>query len=315
MNLPSAVKKAGERADSLQKNLGKPKEGTTPINGTPVDTSPDSQKPDVKTPDNPQSNDKTVDYQQKYQSLKGKFDIENPRMHQEIRELQRTVSDLHTKNSELMEAANNPKQKESEVAGLDPKDFAEYGEEFESLVKTIQNLQTKNAELQGQVEKVSGDAQQQSQNDYAVYMDQVKNVVSTELNSNFDQLNNDPAFLNFLRQFPENGQESRHVMLQRAEAGKNLKATIDIFKEYLGNISQAKPNPDPQPQPNVQPPANNTGTDIKPPTLQSTQTWSRAEISAFYNDLNNGKFKGRDDEAKAYEQDIYLAQTQGRIVA
>lgn len=315
MQVPNAVKEAGEKADSLQKSLteGKPdKEGTTPADGTPAapDTSPDSQKPEVKA----KPEEKPVDYQQKYQTLKGKFDAENPRLHQEIRQLQQTVSELQRQNEQLMEAAENQKQKESKVEdGLDPKDFAEYGEEFESLVETIKNLQTQNAELKTQVNQVSGDAQQQAQVSYAVYIDQVKNVVSTELNSNFDELNQDPAFLNFLRQYPENGTESRHAMLQRAEASRNLKATIDIFKEYLGNISQAKPEP--QPPPNIQPASQSPGTDINPPEQQNTQVWSRTEISAFYNDLNNGKFKGREDEAKAYEQDIYLAQKQGRIVA
>ena len=323
MSLPTAVKKAGDRADALQEGLNKEKpqenkEGTTPVDGTPAidnrDTSLDSQTPEVKTPETPPSKDNDADFQQKYQTLKGKFDAEMPRMHQDLRDLKQTVSDLQFKNSELMSAANNQTPKESTVEGLDPKDFAEYGEEFEGLVKTIQTLQNQNAELKGQVEQVSGNVKQQADNDYTVYMDQIKKTLSTELKVDFDQLNNDPAFLNFLRQYPANGQESRHAQLQRAEASRNLPATIDIFKEYLGNINPAK-QPDPVIQPNIQPTSQPPGTDVNPPAQQSTTMWNRAEISAFYQDVSSGKFKGREDEQKAYEQDIYLAQKQGRIVA
>ncbi len=320
MELPSAVKRAADRSEAIQKQLkeGKPKDqGTTPVNGTPAssDTLPDKtvvqQTPAPDTPQQQKGDEET--YKQRYFTLKGKFDAQVPRLQQDLRDLQHTVSDLQNKNTQLSEAANNQNNKDPvDVEALDPEAFASYGEEFETLVKTIQTLQTQNKSLADQVTRLSGDVTQdretKAKKAYEGYINEVRQKVEA-MNVNFDVLNNDPAFLNYLRQYPENEFEPRLAKLRRAEAAHDLIATIAIFKEYLG-----KSTPSNTPKPNVQPAPGNPGTDLNPPIpAQSTKIWTRAEISNFYKDKSNGKYAGREDEAKALEMDIFQAPRQGRI--
>ncbi|WP_300456639.1 hypothetical protein [Desulfobacula sp.] len=324
MTLPDAVRKAAERSEAIQKQLreGKPQDqpGTPPLDGDPQpgqrDTLPEqvvqqTQKP-VDTPE-------PEHYKDKYLTLKGKFDAEVPRLHQEIRNLQSSVSELQTKNAQLTEAGNNQNVKDPTVDEgdpLNPDDFTQYGDDFGKLINTIQTLQAQNKELTEQISQISGDVSKDRETDaktkYENYLSQVKQAI-TQKGESFDALNTDQNFLNFLRQFPEHEFESRHAKLQRAEANRDLQATIEIFDEYLGSQSKEKP-PD-TPKPNIQPAPNNTGTDLNPPTQQSARTWTRKQIAQFYTDKAAGKFRGRDDEAKALEADIFLAPTQGRIVA
>lgn len=338
MILPNAVKKASETSEAIQKQLrdGKPDDqaGTT-SQETPLPNSQDTlpnetvvtqtQKP-VDTPTDPAPKEDEETYKQRYHTLKGKFDSEVPRLQHDVRNLSLSVSELQNKNEQLMEAANNQITKDPLVDDqgktLDPEAFKQYGDEFGSLVETIQSVQAENATLKGQIQQLSGDvtqskegAERQRQTDHEVYMGNVKRGVA-QLNADFETLNTDPAFLNFLRQHPLNESESRLIKLNRAEASLDLDSAVEIFKEYLGTVTpqpQDIPNP---PAPNLQPAPQNTGTDLNPPApSQNTRTWNRKEISLFYKDKAAGKYSGREDEANALEADIYLAQAQGRVVA
>jgi len=332
MQLPSAVTKAAKKSEVLQKQLkeGKPQDpaGTTPVNGTPPDNrdtlplqvDPQTPAPNADTPQTPQPGEEET-FKQKYLTLQGKYNAQVPGLQQEVRNLNQSMSELQ---EQIKESANQPQNPQDTVEGkdsqLDPEVFKEYGDDFGALIETIQGLQNQNQSLTDQVKKLSGDvtqtkeSQEQKDNaDYNVYMGQVREKL-TALGSDFDALNTDPRFLNYLRQYSDNESESRFTKLQRAEAQRNVLTTMDIFKEYLGNKT-----PDPQPPPitppNIQPPTTPTGADITPPQEQSTKQWTRAGIKEFYADKTAGKFKGNEEKATALEQDIFLAQKQGRILA
>lgn len=346
MELPAAVKAGAERAEALQKQLAdrKPRDnqkGTTPrpeaqtADGTPEEGRDTSQVADVaqkqtqQTVDSPRLNsdqpqaDPVKDgdegaWKQRYLTLKGKFDAQVPKMNHEIRNLQDTVSVLEQENGQLKQAAaeNSIKYPNGydDVPMLDPDMFADYGDEFRDLAATIQTLQSENTTLKRQLSDLSGAVVQernaQTQHAYTSYMNDVIAGVAG-LGQNFDVMNSDPGFNNWLRQYPEGDIESRHAKLHRAETNLNAVETVRIFKEYLGNITSPHTG-----QPNIQPPASNTGTDLNPPANRSSKAWTRAQISQFYKEKTAGKYKGREEEANAIEADIFAAQqTPGRIIA
>jgi len=338
MQLPNAVKKAAENSEAMAKQLreGKPQDryGTTPQVGTPKDgqreTLPkkvdDQTNKPADTPQNSQTQQPKEDeetYKQRYFTLKGKFDSEVPRLQQDVRNLQQYLSDLKKENEQLMEAANNPNNKdpvnEGKSSSLDPEVFKEYGEDFGALVETIQTVQAENKTLKKELSRLSGDVSQSRESQqarvYNDYLGQVKAQLSSGFNVEFDTINSDPNFLNFLRQHAGNESEPRFAKLKKAEANCDLPSTMAIFKEYLGNPSRQN-GQDNLPAPNLQPNPKNTGTDLNPPApAASTRTWTRKSIAQFYKDKTAGMFNGREDEAKLLEQDIFLAPQQGRVVA
>lgn len=60
-------------------------------------------------------------------------------------------------------------------------------------------------------------------------------------------------------------------------------------------------------------PLNSGGGANLSPTVKGT-IYSSESINKFYKDVGLGRFKGREDEAKAIEMDIYAAQNEGRII-
>jgi hypothetical protein len=52
-----------------------------------------------------------------------------------------------------------------------------------------------------------------------------------------------------------------------------------------------------------------------PRAPEGKRMWRQKEISAFYRDVQKGKFRGKDSEKHRIEQDIVAAGQDGRITA
>ena len=332
MKLPKAVTDAAKASEDLQQQLidGKPQEGQpgTP-DGTPTAADRDTLQDGVvnlqQQPDTPEIQPEPEEtWKQRYLSLQGKYNaqvnFDVPVLQTENRNLRTAVQDLQAENNQL-KAGSQQNQQESQQDGnqkpLDPSEYEAYGPEFSNLIETINTLEARNKDLSAKVQDLSGDVIQSKEDSqsqrYNQYMTDLKTKI-TGFGSDFDALNSDAAFLNFLRQYPQNGRESRHDALRRAEKNLDLSATLGIFKEYLSNPTPpAQNSPNPTPTPNIQPPADNPGSDTNPPVGPQGKIWTRAEISGFYQDKIAGKYKGKEEEAARMEADIHIAPTQGRV--
>jgi len=332
MRLPSAVQAAAEKSDALAKQLtegkSQPEPGTTPLpeNGIPaaeerdtlpagVDQTATDQHKDPEGKPNDKESEET--YKQRYLSLKGRFDSEMPRLQQDNHRMQGLVADLERQVEQLSTVANQSTQNQSgDATGpkIDKEAFEEYGPEFKGLIETVESLQAENSQLKTKLTDLSGDItserQRQNESSYQAYMSRVKAHVSS-LGREFDAINSDQAFLNWLRQFPEGESEARFAKLKRAEANQDLEATKEIFTEYLG--SPPKSTPQKKETPNIQPNPTNPGSDTNPPNPQNERVWTRDSIAAFYADKRRGVFKGREEEARALEVDIHAAAGEGRV--
>ncbi len=331
MSLPKAVQEAAARSEALAKQLreGKPQAeeaGTTSPEQKPDET-PDGDNRDTlptqaqqkppQDPQPPQPKEDEETYKQRYFTLKGKFDSEIPRLRHENQRLNTVVQDLQNQIVQLQDqpAANSKQPGDDPEPGLNADAFEEYGPEFEALARTVQALQQENSRLRGRIENLSGDFQQTQEQTAATarqnYMGQVVSHVA-KAGVDFQNLNTDSQFLNWLRQFPDGEFESRHDKLRRAEANMDLEATKGIFDEYLGK-PQAPEQPK-QPMPNIQPSTSTPGTDVNPPNpAVNERQWTRADISKFYEDKIRGVYNGREEEARAIEMDIHSAAGEGRI--
>ncbi|HEX9972305.1 MAG TPA: hypothetical protein VGD14_09560 [bacterium] len=311
--IPVAVQRAGELADTLHAQLSGTKPEDTP-KPEPKDTLPPNNVADTPPEQSPAETD-TSDYKAKYLTIQGKYNAEVPKLTMEIRSLKALVNSLEDQNLKL-----TSKDQSSGGDVLNKEKFEQYGEEFGSLVDEIQQLKKQNADLVTQINSIQSTSENYGVVSFDTYMKGVIDAVA-KLGANFDSLNNDPVFIGWLKQVPVGEYESRIAKLRRAENSMDLPTTVEIFRTYLGqahsieqniqdNVNQQAANP-----PNVQPPHNLTGSDINPKPAGNQKVWSRSEITKFYADQTAGAYRGRETEAATIENDIFLAQVEGRIRA
>ena len=321
MKLPDAVLKAAQRSSEIAQSL---QNGKTPSqdDGITAPAAPQGQAQDTLPPKKPEDTQPPVDYEAKYLTLKGKYDAEVPRLNQTIRTLQDSQAQLVHEIETLKRTT--PETKNEPATGIDSVDFVklgEYGEDFGKLGAVIEDLNRKLSDTQrelsatkAQLGNVSETQQVTEQQARTQYMSSVRAGVA-RLGGDFDTLNTDPGFLNFLRQYPEGENQSRLAMLNQYEIYLNLDGALGFFKEYLSSKSHVQREPAANKLPNVQPTSLPPGTDVNLGIPTSTKTWTRKEISQFYIDKSKGKYKGREEECRKLELDIFQAPTQGRVTA
>jgi hypothetical protein len=300
MNLPASVVAAKEKAEAIQKQLNEPapKQEGKPENQAPAQ--PKETEP--KRPDTP-------DYKDQYQTLKGKYDAEVPRLQSEVRNLQEQMLTLRQEN-EALKKVETEKPKDPPQEPLDYDALDEYGPEFRKLGETLQAVVQRNEQLEEELRKLNGSVesvQQASVKDaYDKFIDKVRAEVSG-LGGNFDALNTDPAFLSWLHQVPPGSQYQRIALLNDAERRYDVVQCRAIFKEYIDALPDEKQKQPPNMQPPPSPPPETPGEP-------SGKQWTRKDIKQFYADKAAGKYAGREDQAKAIEADIFAAPAQGRVV-
>jgi len=303
MSLPASVVAAKEKAEAIQKQLNEPaqkqegKPDTAPAQ--PKDTEP--KKPD------------TPDYKDRYQTLKGKYDAEVPRLQSEVRNLQEQMLTLRQENESLKKAEPEKTKDPPQEDSLNYDELDAYGPEFRKLGETLTAVVKRNEQLEAEIQKLNGSVesvQQASVKDaYEKFLDKVRSEVSG-MGGNFDTLNTDPAFLAWLHQVPPGSQYQRMALLNDAERRHDVVQCRAIFKEYID--TQPKDQGKKDPPPNVQPPPSPDPGN--PGDQPSGKQWTRKDIKQFYADKAAGKYAGREDEAKTIEQDIFAASGQGRVV-
>lgn len=118
-------------------------------------------------------------------------------------------------------------------------------------------------------------------------------------------------------------------MIDAAYAAASAPRVLAFFKGFLaeevatGNIEPPATLQQPTPAPRVPAvplatiaapgrarPASGGNT---PAPAEDKPTFTRAMITAFYNDIRAGRWAGRDQDRAAYEQAIFAAQREGRI--
>jgi hypothetical protein len=147
----------------------------------------------------------------------------------------------------------------------------------------------------------------------------------------WEKINVDPAFVAWLRLPDIYSGRVRQQMLNQAFAAADAARVIAFFNGYLDEAAATGNAPSPTPQPAaasapaprapVVPLATLAAPGrAKPASGDQTgqapvdkPVFSHAQIKAFYNDVRRGVFVGREAEKAKLEQQIFAAQTDGRI--
>jgi hypothetical protein len=132
----------------------------------------------------------------------------------------------------------------------------------------------------------------------------------------FDKQNNDPQFLAWLQGLDPATGRLRNDLLQDAHAGQQGYRTVEIFKAFKEGREIGARQPTPAvpagAEARLDPPRG--GSEPPPPADQGAgKLITRAEIATFYREKREQKWKGREDQARAFEAEISKALQENRV--
>jgi hypothetical protein len=273
-----------------------------------------------------------AEWQQKYLTLKGKYDSEMPRLSGELRETRGQLNEVLTRLDQMQAQPQPQPQPAPAAEAISPEDIENFGPELVDLIRRqatvvadsmTAGLREENATLRQQVEQV-GASTGQVQVDR--YLSRLKELVP-----DYETINVDQGFLNWLGEVDPMAGVPRQAFLNTAFEARDPDRTAKLFsayKEQAGITSRppAPPAPQPAPTPNggngnippglesqISPNAGSGGS--APPSGDPNQIWTAADIRNFTNDILRGTYKGREGEQAAIQNAIDDAILNGRVRA
>lgn len=267
-------------------------------------------------------------WQRRYEILKGKYDAEVPRMAAQIREMKGEMDGLRGLLANLQQTPPGASQATPQAPAslIDPKEREEYGDELISVIQRgaqevfnpeVAGLREEIAELKRQL---GGMGQTLTQTQQGTVLDRLAQEVPE-----WEKLNNDELFLDWLAQEDRYAGMTRQDMLDRAFKANDAARVIRFFKGYLEENAALQPaQADPAPAParktettldDMVAPGKPSGASGQVAQTGNKRTWTQKQIADFYRKVNAGKYRTRPKEQEEIERDIVAAAGEGRITA
>jgi hypothetical protein len=339
----TAVARAASEADALHEEVY----GTTTIEDAP-DVTPeengvpevpatagdDSESPTAETEtfepvgETPPTDDTTEDkWEVKYKTLQGMFNAQMPELQAKVRELGEKNQSLESIIGTMESAPAEPAT--PATSSLTAEEIADYGPDMTDFVKRAaqdaiapqldglraenEKLIAQNLQLQASVGNVE-----------ATHGADAKHSMFTALASevpDWSEINQSQEFLGWLKETDAFSGQIRHDLLLTAfEANDSSRVSI-FFNAFKRDKQLVTPTP--QPPAALQPtvplsslvaPGKGSASTTQPPTDEDqSKIWDTSEISAFYRDVQRGKFAGREAEKARLENAIVKAGREGRV--
>ena len=354
--LPEAVRMQVAQADAIIAQMNQEQGGTPPIDPpadppadpapAPADPPADPPKPADPPADPPKQDGERTDWKQKYSVLKGKYDAEVPRLHEDLREargslrgLQDQLTQLQTTVAALKEVNRTPPEPAKPL--VSEEEVERFGPDLIDVVERVARqavapyVDQKIGEVQKSVKRVDETVASTTKS----VADSARERLYERLDKavpNWSEINTDPEFTKkwLVEADPYTGQP-RGAMLRAAFERNDTERVIAFFKGFqkehaVGNSdpSPATPAADPVTPAKPQEPQQKLDELVAPGTPKTGSTgtreesgkgriWTQAEITSFYEQKNELIKKDPNaelpDEIKAQERDLFKAQAEGRI--
>ena len=205
-------------------------------------------------------------------------------------------------------------------------DVQEYGESIDMMRKVTreelgavaQRIATLEATLRQMqvnvVPQVQAVAQRQQMSaEQAFWADLSTNV------PNFRQINDNADFQSWLLEFDPMTGVTRQTFLDDAQRALDSRRVVSFFRAWLESTGQAAvaqstvPAASSELEKQVSPGrSRSTGT---PAASKQGKVYTPQDIQKFFNDVRQGKYKGREQDRDRIERDIFAAQRENRIQA
>lgn len=328
MALPTQLQEQIDNAKTIAEQVYGPKEesSTEDVSAESEDSSQESEDASSDTQEvvtsnrnntSSESDENNDTYAQRWRSLQGVYNAQK-------RQLDETQSRLANMEQLITQMQTVPMDN-YRPAHVTEKDMSEYGEdmvefarrvtreEVVPLAQAVQQLMSRIDELQGVVPVVQKVAHQQAQNTHEKFYAALSARVP-----DWQKVNENAGFHNWLLSADPLSGLQRQTLLTDAHNSLDLPRVVSIFETWKRENGVATAPSATAKSASVSKlerqiaPGRTSGTT--PPSAAEKKQWTRQDITAFFKDKMDGKYKGREDEARRLESDIFLAQREGRVV-
>lgn len=332
MALPKAVQQQLEEADRLVADINGEKTGEDSSETEPgnqqsdqnVDQNLQQDPPDNNpSPDNTNSKEtKQTDvpeetWAQKYHTLKGMYDAEVPRLYSDLREMkaqvQQLVADKAAAEALAKEVQQAPEQNVQSL--ITDEDKEAFGPDLIDLIERatdskVATLRTREAQLLKEINELKGQlgnvAERQTVSDKDRFLMGLGQQVP-----DWEVLNTDQGFLNWLQQVDVVYGIPRNVALTNAYENGDVMRVANIFKAYKQTLPQTAPQSKGKQELQRQVAPTRTRSTAQPSDGVDQQIFTNQDIEQFYTDWRRGVYD--DAEAASMEKQIHAAAAEGRI--
>lgn len=334
-HIPAAVRRAGALADELAARQHEPEEGADPqatTIATVVEAPADPAVPAAEPAPVPTEPAATIDWEQRFRTLQGKYDAEIPRLTQDAASKRNEAESLRQLLANLQAAPRAPEPAPTTIATvvIPDADKAEFGEDLIAATQRwalarvqpeLDALRREMAQLRGGQQEIKTETSQQKL--------EAGLSANPELGAGvWQQVNDDPKFMAWLNQADPFAGQPRLQLFSDAAGRCDVDRVARFFTAYLREHTAPTQSSAPAPA--------QTPTAPQPvasrPTLEALaapgrapgaapnsgapgekRVWTQPEIARFYDDKTKGRFAGRDDEFRRLELDIFAAMSEGRV--
>lgn len=246
-----------------------------------------------------------VDWEQKYRSLQGVFNSQVPALQGQVKALQDQMEAIKAKTPE---PAPKP--------DADPKDAEVFGADVvDMVVRTAKGLLVPQvASLQSRVAKLEQLADSLMQTSTVTAEEVFFRAVDAEV-PDWEAINRDQRFLDWLAEVDPVYRQPRGAALTQARQALDARAVVAIFKVFKQQTEPPKPAAPAAPRPSLQQQVSpgSTTASVTPTAPSAKPLVTQREIEVFYNELAQGKWRGREQQAAAREAEINQALAEGRV--
>lgn len=328
MAIPKQVQKQSEAVQELYKELNdeevnENQEVEETLEDVPAADSVDEVAATPSEEHSGGNQEDSTNWQQKYRTLQGMYNAEVPQLKQQLQEQSGKINQFEN----LFATMNQQQQAQAQQAPkglLTEQEIEEYDESIGIMRKVTQeetgNLGREVSALKAQIAQMAQNTVPQVQQLAAQVGNTQEEMFWNKLSAvvpNWQEINANENFQDWLLETDPLSGIARQAYLDDAQRNYDVDRIATFFSTWSGlngNQSAHQGKSANQDELNQQvAPKRSRSAGAAPTGSNNKQSWSQADIGAFYDDIRKGKFKGRDDERAKIERDIFAAQAEGRI--
>lgn len=323
VHIPRSVRRQAAQADQLHKLItnGPDAPQDPPAPNSEMTMDPGAPAPQVTAPVTQQPQWTAEEAHRNYKAMEGRYRKAN----ESLENANQRITDLENMIAQ-MRATQQPATQVDSL--LTPEEIQDYGPEFIDLVKrtaaeTTRPLLAEIGRLQAQLGQVGQKVEVQRIDDMHDKMDQIM--------PQWRELNANPRFIEWSNLHDVYSGAIRKALMQEAWDRGDARRCAAFFNGFLAEENATDPTrvqpvrqgPQPAPMAPVAPQARITLESLAAPGRARSAAgdppaekpmYTPQQISQFYVDVAQGRYRGREAEKAQIEADIHMAQFEGRIL-
>lgn len=332
--VPAAIRRQSELADQIARDAGianvpepKPEaQSDAPAAAPPTVEGTGQEQPELPGLPQPQPQPQAQpeeQWQQRYNTLKGKYDSEISELQGQLRSLERVIAGIQSAPRAEPAPRQEPRPAPASAQSYEipAEDREAYGEELihKSQAWAEAKLAPKLSAMERRLIEIEGRSQQ-------VVQQTAQQAVETALDRampDWQQINNNPSFWAWLDQPDPFSGALRRQLITDAHVRGDAARTLAFFQAYKREHTMVDPGGGTQPAQtaaaadrlpleNLAAPGRGTGAPAAPGAPEK-RIWTTAQITALYREKTRGQWDGREDDFRRLEQDISAAAREGRF--